>query len=158
LYPRRVDLEKSHKTLDRIERLRLLNRNRDWVNHDLYRLMYKEDLYIVAYERIKSKPGNMTAGTDGRTMDGFSLEAIQGITHAMRTEQFHFQPVRTVYIPKPNGKKRKLGIPICASYCTSIQGTWGWPRGRERLVGCSIAHGGWQVARVTRTENSGRNS
>jgi hypothetical protein len=34
--------------------------------------MYKEDLYVVAYERIKSKPGNMTSGTDGETLDGFS--------------------------------------------------------------------------------------
>jgi hypothetical protein len=33
------------------------------VNHDVYRLMYKEDVYSVAYERIKSKPGNMTPAT-----------------------------------------------------------------------------------------------
>jgi len=96
LYLRRVDLEKSEQTLCRIERLRQLNSTREWVNDDLYRLMYKEDLYIVAYERIKSKPGNMTEGTDGMTMDRFSLDAIQGIIHAMRTEQFHFKPVRTV--------------------------------------------------------------
>lgn len=104
-------MEKSEQTLRRIERPRQLNSNREWVNDDLYRLMYKEDLYIVAYERIKSKPGNMTEGTDGMTMDGFSLDAIQGIIQAMRTEHFHFKPVRTVYLPKPNGKMRKLGIP-----------------------------------------------
>ncbi len=92
---RRIDVEKSHKTLLRIERLRQLNSTTDWVNDDLYRLMYKEDLYVIAYERIKSKPGNMTAGADGITMDGFSLEAIQEIIRAMRTEQFHVKPVRT---------------------------------------------------------------
>jgi group II intron reverse transcriptase/maturase len=108
---RRVDLEKSHETLQRIERLRWLNSQREWVNDDLYRLMYKEDLYIIAYERIKSKPGNMTPGTDGETLDGWSLEAIQAIIHEMRNEQFQFKPVRTVYISKPNGKMRKLGIP-----------------------------------------------
>jgi len=123
-------LEKSEQTLRRIERLRQLNSTREWVNDDLYRLMYKEDLYIVAYERIKSKPGNMTEGTDGMTMDGFSLDAIQGIIQAMRTEHVHFKPVRTVYLPKPNGKMRKLGIPMCPSYCTSMQGVWGWPHGR----------------------------
>lgn len=73
--------------------------------------MYKEDLYILAYERMKSAPGNMTPGTDGKTLDGFSLHLIEEIIEQMRTEQFQFQPVRTVYIPKANGKKRKLGIP-----------------------------------------------
>src|SRR5207248_241561 len=78
---------------------------------NLYRLMYKRDLYILAYERIKSAPGNMTPGTDGKTLDGFSLHMIDDIIQEMRTEQFQFKPVRTVYIPKANGKKRKLGIP-----------------------------------------------
>ena len=101
----------SYKTLERLERLRKLNSNRQWVNDDLYRLLYKEDLYIVAYERIKSKPGNMTPGTDEETLDGFSLESIREIINEMRTEQFHFKPVRLTFIPKANGKMRKLGIP-----------------------------------------------
>jgi group II intron reverse transcriptase/maturase len=101
----------SYKTLERLERLRMLNSNKQWVNHEVYRLMYKEDLYILAYERIKSKPGNMTAGTDEETLDGFSLEAIREMIGEMKTEQFRFKPVRQVFIPKPNGKMRKLGIP-----------------------------------------------
>jgi retron-type reverse transcriptase len=101
----------SQETSERLEHLRKLNSNRQWKNHDLYRLMYKEDLYIVAYERIKSKPGNMTPGTDEETLDGFSLERIRGIIQEMRTEQFQFKPVRQQFIPKPNGKMRKLGMP-----------------------------------------------
>jgi group II intron reverse transcriptase/maturase len=101
----------SYKTLERLEHLRKLNSNRQWVNGDLYRLLYQEDLYIVAYERIKSKPGNMTPGTDEETLDGFSLESIREIINEMRTEQFHFNPVRLTFIPKANGKMRKLGIP-----------------------------------------------
>jgi len=104
-------LEESEKTLLRLERLRQLNTDREWSNDHLYRLMYKKDLYILAYERIKSAPGNMTPGTDGKTLDRFSLRMIDEIIEEMRTEQFHFRPVRTVYIPKANGKKRKLGIP-----------------------------------------------
>ena len=101
----------SYKTLERLEQLRKLNSNRQWRNDDLYRLMYREDLYIVAYERIKSKPGNMTPGTDEETLDGFSLESIREIINEIRTEQFHFKPVRLTFIPKANGKMRKLGIP-----------------------------------------------
>ncbi len=101
----------SQKTLERLEYLRKLNSNRQWINNQLYRLMYSEDLYIVAYERIKSKPSNMTAGTDEGTLDGFSLEAIREIIDEMRTERFQLKPVRTTFIPKANGKMRKLGIP-----------------------------------------------
>jgi retron-type reverse transcriptase len=107
----------SQKALERLEILRKLNSKGEWINHGLYRLMYEEDLYKVAYERIKSKPGNMTAGTDGRTLDGISLQEIQTIIHLMRTEQFHFKPVKTTFIPKANGKMRKLGIPMVRSYC-----------------------------------------
>jgi group II intron reverse transcriptase/maturase len=101
----------SQKTIARLERLQQLNSNRQWVNHDLYRLMYQEDLYIIAYERIKSKPGNMTPGTDEETLDGFSLATIREIIQEMRTEHFRFRPVRQQFIPKSNGKMRKLGIP-----------------------------------------------
>src|SRR5438874_13372006 len=101
----------SQETFMRLEQLRKLNSDRQWVNEDVYRLMYKEDLYIVAYERIKSKPGNMTPGTDEETLDGFSLEVIREIIQEMKTEQFRFKPVRQQFIPKPNGKMRKLGIP-----------------------------------------------
>ncbi len=88
----------SYRTFQRLERLQTLNSNRLWKNRDLYRLMYKEDLYILAYEQIKSKPGNMTPGTDEETLDGFSLEAIREIISEMRTEQFQFKPVKTAFI------------------------------------------------------------
>ena len=96
---------------ERLEYQSLANRDRQWINEDLYRLLYKADLYILAYECIKSKPGNMTPGTDGETLDGFSMETIQTIIEEMRTEQFRFKPVRTTFIPKANGKMRRLGIP-----------------------------------------------
>src|SRR5947199_8526613 len=98
--------------LQRLEVIRKLNgENREWGNSELYRLMYKQDLYILAYERIKSHPGNMTPGTDDETLDGFSLAMIDELIQEMRTERYHCKPVRTAYIPKSNGKMRKLGIP-----------------------------------------------
>ena len=107
----------GHTISERLEYLRKANSNRQWINENLYRLLYKPDLYILAYERIKSKPGNMTPGTDEETLDGFSMETIQTIIQEMRTEQFCFKPVRTTFIPKANGKMRKLGIPMVRSYC-----------------------------------------
>lgn len=100
-----------NKDLTRLENLKKVNANRpSWANEDLYRLMYKEELYVVAYEKIKSKPGNMTPGSDGTTLDGFSLSEIREIIGKMRNESFQFAPARRVYIPKANGKERPLGI------------------------------------------------
>ena len=61
----------------------------------------------------------MTPGTDEETLDGFSLETIQEIIHEMKTEQFRFKPVRTTFIPKANGKMRKLGMPALS--CRAMQ-------------------------------------
>jgi group II intron reverse transcriptase/maturase len=97
--------------LQRLEVIRKLNARSEWVNSDLYRLLFKPELYILAYERIKSKPGNMTPGTDQETIDGFGMDEIRKLIDEMRTEKYQPSPVRRVLIPKSNGKMRKLGIP-----------------------------------------------
>jgi retron-type reverse transcriptase len=53
----------------------------------------------------------MTPGTDGDTLDGFSMAQIDKLIATMRDESYQCKPVRTAYIPKSNGKLRKLGIP-----------------------------------------------
>jgi group II intron reverse transcriptase/maturase len=82
-----------------------------WINQGIYRLLYNPSLHILAYERLKSKPGNMTAGTDGKTLDGMSVETIQATIDLLKTEHYQPTPVRRVYIPKSNGKQRPLGVP-----------------------------------------------
>jgi group II intron reverse transcriptase/maturase len=101
----------ENQALARLEALRRHNADRGWVNFDLYRLLYRPELYEVAYERIKSKPGNMTAGSDGVTLDGFSFQVITDLIASLRDESFQFQPARRIHIPKANGKQRPLGIP-----------------------------------------------
>lgn len=97
--------------LDRLCTLQRLNTDNQWINRDLYRLLYRPELYVMAYERNKSKPGNMTAGTDGQSIDGMSMSRIEGIIQEIRDESYKPQPARRVYIPKANGKMRPLGIP-----------------------------------------------
>jgi group II intron reverse transcriptase/maturase len=81
-----------------------------WINRNLYRLLYNPSLHIMAYERLKSKPGNMTPGSDGRTLDGYGWETIQEQIQLLRDEQYQPTPVRRQYIPKKKGY-RPLGIP-----------------------------------------------
>lgn len=100
----------DHKDLERLEALRRKNADPHWVNGDLFRLMYRPQLYVVAYERLKSSPGNMTPGPDGTTLDGFSTKTIENIVRQMRDESFQFSRARRVHIPKAKGGTRPLGI------------------------------------------------
>jgi group II intron reverse transcriptase/maturase len=53
----------------------------------------------------------MTAGTDGKTIDGMSIERIDRLIESLKDESYQPKPSRREYIPKKNGKMRPLGIP-----------------------------------------------
>jgi hypothetical protein len=76
-----------------------------------YKELFNKDIYMEAYNRIKSKPGNMTPGPDGLTLDGISLNWIDNTILSMKDRSFQFKPSSRVFIPKSNGKLRPLGIP-----------------------------------------------
>lgn len=78
----------------------------------LYRQLFNPDLYLLAYGRLYSNHGAMTPGVDGETVDGMSLDKIMRIIDALRHERYRFQPAKRIYIPKKNGKKRPLGLPV----------------------------------------------
>jgi group II intron reverse transcriptase/maturase len=77
----------------------------------LYRVLFNEEMYYVAYQRIYANPGNMTPGSDGKTIDNMSLSRIDELISSLRNEAYQPEPSRRVYIPKKNGKMRPLGIP-----------------------------------------------
>lgn len=77
----------------------------------LFQKLYNVELWLLAYQRIAPKPGNMTQGVDGKTVDGAGLKLIQDAIADLKASRYKPTPVRRVYIPKPNGKQRPLGIP-----------------------------------------------
>lgn len=76
-----------------------------------YKEMWNKDLWIKAYEKLKSKPGNMTESTDKKTLDGYSTQIIDETILKLKDRSFQFHPSKRIYIPKSNGKLRPLGIP-----------------------------------------------
>jgi len=77
----------------------------------LFQKLYTVDLWLLAYQSIAPIPGNMTAGVDGKTIDGAGLKLIDGLIADLKASRYTPCPVRRVYTPKPNGKLRPLGIP-----------------------------------------------
>lgn len=85
--------------------------NSDYKFERLYKVLFNEEMYYAAYQNIYSKVGNMTAGVDGKTIDGMSIARIERLIDTLRNETYQPNPSRRTYIPKKNGKKRPLGIP-----------------------------------------------
>ncbi len=76
----------------------------------LFRLMEQPMLWYEAYANIYANDGAMTPGVDGITLDGFSEARVASIIKRLKDGSYRFKPVRRTYVPKPNGKKRPLGI------------------------------------------------
>ena len=65
-----------------------------------------------AYKKVCAKKG--AGGVDGmelEELDGYIHRNWDSIKQQIRTREYKPQPVKRVEIPKPNGGKRKLGIP-----------------------------------------------
>lgn len=94
-----------------LKSLKLKACNENYKYQRLYRNLYNPQFYLLAYQRIQANPGNMTAGTDGKTIDGMGIKRINALIEKVRDFSYQPHPARRTYIPKANGKMRPLGIP-----------------------------------------------
>lgn len=87
--------------------------NEGRINKDLYSLIVSPNNLKLAYRNIKANKGSMTEGIDKRSVQFLKeLSEDEFVTYIQkRLENYQPSPVRRVYIPKPNGKQRPLGIP-----------------------------------------------
>ncbi len=67
----------------------------------------------MAYRNLKNNDGSNTAGVDGMTFKELREMPEEMLVSRVKEKIHNYQPkaVRRVYIPKPNGKLRPLGIP-----------------------------------------------
>jgi RNA-directed DNA polymerase len=79
----------------------------------LYDKVYRRDVLGYAYERCRANKG--AAGVDGQTFDAIESAGRQqwldALAEDLRKKTYQPQAVRRVWIPKPDGKQRPLGIP-----------------------------------------------
>lgn len=106
-----MDMKQS-TFVSRLKSLRDLNgKKENFVNIDLYKLMWKEDTLVAGYESIKSNKGATTPGVGIVSLDAFSPHRLGVLRRKLKNESWQPSPARRIYIPKPGKtEKRPLGI------------------------------------------------
>src|SRR5215467_10368305 len=79
----------------------------------LYDKVYRKDVLAFAYECCKANGG--AAGVDGQTFEDIEAYGrerwLDALAQELKSRTYRPLPVRRVYIPKPDGKQRPLGVP-----------------------------------------------
>src|SRR5271155_152632 len=85
----------------------------DFRFYALYDKVYRKDVLTFAYECCKANGG--AAGVDGQMfedIEAYGTERwLDEVTQELKSRTYQPLPVRRVYIPKPGGKQRPLGVP-----------------------------------------------
>jgi RNA-directed DNA polymerase len=107
-----IDWEHAHRIVNRLQvRIVKATQARKWSKVKALQRLLTHSLSgkALAVKRVTENQGKRTSGVDGETWTTpeKKVTAIQ----TLRQRGYHVQPLRRVYIPKGNGKRRPLGIP-----------------------------------------------
>lgn len=79
----------------------------------LYDKVYRADVLAHAYGRCRANGG--AAGVDGQRFEDIEVGGVERwlgeLAQVLKEKKYQAQAIRRVYIPKPDGKLRPLGIP-----------------------------------------------
>jgi len=81
--------------------------------HALYDRIYRPDILWQAWVEVRANGGS--AGIDGISIEDIESQGVdaflEDIAKCLKEKNYHPKPVRRVFIPKPDGRERPLGIP-----------------------------------------------
>ena len=103
-----VTIPTGVENLEKLIKDNLVDKN--MINNHVIGIVADVNVLLLAYSKIKSKPGNMTPGVNSTTLDGMNMEWFNKLSRDLQTGTFKFQPARRVEIPKTNGGTRPLGV------------------------------------------------
>jgi RNA-directed DNA polymerase len=114
-----VNAPKANNIIEKVQQLQrklylAAKKNSKRKFHALYDKISREDILKEAWKRVKTNGG--AGGIDGislKDVENYGVEKLLGeIRQEIQNGKYRPKPVKRVFIPKADGKKRPLGIPI----------------------------------------------
>src|SRR5262250_2212181 len=94
--------------------------------HALYDKVYRKDVLAFAYACCKANGG--AAGVDGQSFEDIEEYGVERwldeLADELRNRTYRPRPVRRVWIPKPDGKQRPLGVPAIRDRTVEMAAVW----------------------------------
>lgn len=114
-----MNARKANNTIEKVRQLQrklylAAKKNSKRKFHALYDKIIREDILREAWKRVKTNGG--AGGIDGisiNDVENYGVEKLLAeIRQNLQEGNYRPEPVKRVYIPKADGKKRPLGIPV----------------------------------------------
>ncbi|WP_293120858.1 reverse transcriptase N-terminal domain-containing protein [Moorena sp. SIO4G3] len=128
-----IDWKKAHRQVRKLrQRIFKATRQGDWKKvNKLQRLMLRSqsNIQVSVRKATQDNKGKRTAGVDNEKALN-PQERGEMVDTLSKTKLWEPKPTRRMYIPKPNGKQRPLGIPSITDRCiqaivkNALEPTW----------------------------------
>jgi len=99
-----------------IERLSVIQQksqiNKNWKHKELFRILRKDDIWIIAYKNIKSNNKNLTSLISNEIFNKINLKILQQLREKVITESYQFKAVNEIQIAKLNCQTESFKLQI----------------------------------------------
>jgi RNA-directed DNA polymerase len=90
---------------------KLSQKDKKWKHRDIFRILRTNEIWIIAYETIKSNQDTITPGVTSETLDERAMERLKRLQEKVWSGTYEFKPIKLTLTQRPNGRQRPLGFP-----------------------------------------------
>jgi len=90
---------------------RLSQKNKKWKHRDIFPILKKNEIWIIAYKNIEGNKSALTPNITPETVDGMSIERLKRLQEKVCSGKYEFKPVKLTYIQQPEDRQKPLGLP-----------------------------------------------
>lgn len=95
------------KAIERLSVIRYKSKiSKNWKHTEIFRILRKEDIWVIAYENIKNRKDTLIPGITKKPLNNINLKRLRNLREKVVTEKYQFKVLNEIKIPKSDNQKR----------------------------------------------------